>query len=101
MKLVRFCDVTEGFARKEGEGDISLEYWQKEHKWFFSVQNIFLAIWKLSQNNLRLLSRCKIERVFWHFIPYDLLQCPLLAQSGRHTSFARNERKLRAISRSD
>jgi len=53
MKLVRFCDVTEGFARKEGEGDISLEYWQKEHKWFFSVQNIFLAIWKLSQNNLR------------------------------------------------
>ncbi|KKW49827.1 cytoplasmic protein [Pantoea ananatis] len=36
MKLVRFCDVTEEFARKEGEGDLSLEYWQKEHKRFFS-----------------------------------------------------------------
>ncbi|WP_438590691.1 ASCH domain-containing protein [Klebsiella pneumoniae] len=27
MQLVRFCDVTEAFARKEGEGDLSLEYW--------------------------------------------------------------------------
>lgn len=25
MQLVRFCDVTEAFARKEGEGDLSLE----------------------------------------------------------------------------
>ncbi len=29
MQLVRFCDVTEAFARKEGEGDLSLEYWKK------------------------------------------------------------------------
>jgi len=36
MRLVRFCDVTEEFARKEGEGDLSLEYWQQEHKRFFS-----------------------------------------------------------------
>ncbi|HCR2161436.1 MULTISPECIES: ASCH domain-containing protein [Enterobacter] len=36
MRLVRFCDVTEAFARKEGEGDLSLEYWQKEHKRFFT-----------------------------------------------------------------
>lgn len=36
MRLVRFCDVTEEFARKEGEGDLSLEYWQKEHQRFFT-----------------------------------------------------------------
>lgn len=36
MSLVRFCDVTEEFARKEGEGDLSLEYWRKEHKAFFT-----------------------------------------------------------------
>ncbi|MEM6052079.1 ASCH domain-containing protein [Erwinia sp. P7711] len=36
MRLVRFCDVTEEFARKEGEGDLSLEYWRKEHKAFFT-----------------------------------------------------------------
>ncbi|MFL7890150.1 ASCH domain-containing protein [Enterobacter pseudoroggenkampii] len=36
MRLMRFCDVTEAFARKEGEGDLSLEYWQKEHKIFFT-----------------------------------------------------------------
>jgi uncharacterized protein YhfF len=36
MRLVRFSDVTEEFARKEGEGDLSLEYWRKEHKAFFT-----------------------------------------------------------------
>ncbi|WP_226570842.1 ASCH domain-containing protein [Mangrovibacter yixingensis] len=35
LRLVRFCDVTEEFARKEGEGDLSLEYWRKEHQRFF------------------------------------------------------------------
>ena len=36
MRLIRFSEVTEDFARKEGEGDLSLEYWQKEHKAFFT-----------------------------------------------------------------
>lgn len=36
MHLVRFSDVTEEFARKEGEGDLSLEYWKTEHKRFFT-----------------------------------------------------------------
>ncbi len=35
-ELVRYCDVNEEFARKEVEGDLSLEYWQQEHKRFFS-----------------------------------------------------------------
>lgn len=42
MQLVRFCDVTEEFARKEGEGDLSLEYWQKEHQRFFTPRRVFL-----------------------------------------------------------
>ncbi|BED95848.1 TPA: ASCH domain-containing protein [Escherichia fergusonii] len=41
MRLVRFCDVTEEFARKEGEGDLSLEYWQKEHQRFFTMEGHF------------------------------------------------------------
>lgn len=35
MRLVRFCDVTEEFARKEGEGDLSLDYWRQAHQEFF------------------------------------------------------------------
>jgi uncharacterized protein YhfF len=41
MRLVRFCDVTEEFARKEGEGDLSLEYWQREHQRFFTREGHF------------------------------------------------------------
>ncbi len=41
MQLVRFCDVTEAFARKEGEGDLSPEYWKKEHQRFFSSEGHF------------------------------------------------------------
>lgn len=41
MQLVRFCDVTEAFARKEGEGDLSLQYWQKEHRRFFTREVFF------------------------------------------------------------
>lgn len=41
MRLVRFCDVTDEFARKEGEGDLSLEYWQKEHQRFFTREGYF------------------------------------------------------------
>lgn len=41
MRLVRFCDVTADFARKEGEGDLSLEYWRKEHQRFFTREGYF------------------------------------------------------------
>lgn len=41
LRLVRFCDVTEAFARKEGEGDLSLEYWRKEHQRFFTREGSF------------------------------------------------------------
>lgn len=36
LRLVRFCDVDEAFARKEGEGDLSLTYWRTEHQRFFT-----------------------------------------------------------------
>lgn len=41
MYLIRFSDVTEELARKEGEGDLSLEYWQKEHKAFFTREGSY------------------------------------------------------------
>lgn len=41
MRLVRFCDITEDFARKEGEGDLSLEYWRNEHKAFFTREGVY------------------------------------------------------------
>jgi len=35
MRLIRFCDVTEDIAKKEGEGDLSLQYWSTGHQEFF------------------------------------------------------------------
>ncbi len=33
----RFCDVDDGFAAMEGEGDGSLDYWRREHERFFAA----------------------------------------------------------------
>jgi uncharacterized protein YhfF len=33
--------VTAEFARKEGEGDLSLAYWRKEHKAFFEREGFY------------------------------------------------------------
>jgi len=41
IRLVRFCDVTAEFARKEGEGDLSLDYWRREHQGFFTRAGFF------------------------------------------------------------
>ncbi|WAH52979.1 ASCH domain-containing protein [Pseudescherichia vulneris] len=41
LRLVRFCDVDEAFARKEGEGDLSLTYWRTEHQRFFTQAGSF------------------------------------------------------------
>ena len=38
VDVIRFCDVTEEFAFKEGEGDRSLAYWKKVHERFFTEQ---------------------------------------------------------------
>lgn len=36
VDITRFCDVTAEFARMEGEGDLSLEYWQDAHRAYFT-----------------------------------------------------------------
>ncbi|MCE0813036.1 ASCH domain-containing protein [Buttiauxella sp. A2-C1_F] len=41
MSLICFSDMTEEFARKEGEGDLSLEYWRSEHKAFFTREGCY------------------------------------------------------------
>lgn len=41
LSLVRFYEITDEFARKEGEGDLSLEYWRIEHKRFFSESGTY------------------------------------------------------------
>lgn len=41
LKLVKFNEVTEEFAKKEGEGDLSLDYWRGEHKAFFTREGSF------------------------------------------------------------
>ncbi|MFK8258396.1 ASCH domain-containing protein [Erwinia sp. AnSW2-5] len=41
LRIVRFCDVGEDLARKEGEGDLSLTYWREEHKGFFSREGSY------------------------------------------------------------
>lgn len=41
LRLMRFSEVTEAFARKEGEGDLSLDYWREEHKAFFTREGVY------------------------------------------------------------
>ena len=40
VELVRICDVTEGFAFTEGEGDKSLSYWKLEHDAYYRRQAV-------------------------------------------------------------
>lgn len=37
----RFSEVDESFAHDEGEGDLSLEYWRKEHQRYFTQEGTF------------------------------------------------------------
>jgi len=39
FKIMKFKDMTEDYARLEGEGDLSLDYWKKVHHDFFKKQN--------------------------------------------------------------
>ena len=38
VTVIPFKEVTEKFAKAEGEGDMSLEYWQKVHRDFFTEE---------------------------------------------------------------
>ncbi|WP_145553077.1 ASCH domain-containing protein [Yersinia canariae] len=41
LHLLRFSEMTDELARKEGEGDLSLDYWKKEHQRFFEGEGTF------------------------------------------------------------
>ena len=41
LLLIRFNEVTEALAAREGEGDLSLVYWQREHQAFFTREGNF------------------------------------------------------------
>lgn len=47
LRIIRYCDVNEAFARKEGEGDLSLGYWAQGHKDFFQREGSFDAAMEL------------------------------------------------------
>lgn len=41
MRIIRYCDVGQDLATKEGEGDLSLDYWMQGHKDFFQKEGSF------------------------------------------------------------
>lgn len=48
LRTLPFNQVSEDFARKEGEGDLSLAYWRLEHRRFFEGIGEFsetMALW--------------------------------------------------------
>nr|WP_235056639.1 ASCH domain-containing protein [Pantoea sp. AS-PWVM4] len=47
VHLLRFEDVSAELAAKEGEGDLSLAYWQTEHQRFFEREGTFSATMEL------------------------------------------------------
>ncbi|WP_241650239.1 ASCH domain-containing protein [Rosenbergiella collisarenosi] len=58
LSLVRFSEVTEDFARKEGEGDLSLEYWRAEHKRFFTECGIYSEDMELVAEEFEVVEIC-------------------------------------------
>lgn len=38
VEVLKYCDVTEDFAFKEGEGDRTLAYWRRVHEDFFTQE---------------------------------------------------------------
>ena len=40
VRKSRFCDIDKDWAKIEGEGDMSLSYWQNVHEQFFKNINI-------------------------------------------------------------
>lgn len=52
----RFCDIDSAFARLEGEGDLSLQFWRREHEAFFREIGVFLADMPLWYEEFRLVA---------------------------------------------
>ena len=56
-RLLRFNEVTESLASKEGEGDLSLAHWQKEHQRFFNREGTWSAEMELVFEEFALIER--------------------------------------------
>ncbi len=41
LQVIRFCEMTRELASKEGEGDLSLEYWKEGHKRYFEREGTY------------------------------------------------------------
>ncbi len=61
MRLIRFNEVTEELARKEGEGDLSLQYWRREHKEFFEREGTFSENMELVAEEFELIEIVQTE----------------------------------------
>ncbi len=56
MRLVKFCVVDQAFARDEGEGDLSLEWWREAHRRYFERNGGFAVDMPLWCERFRLLT---------------------------------------------
>jgi len=41
LQVIRFCEMTRELASKEGEGDLSLEYWKEGYKRYFEREGTY------------------------------------------------------------
>ncbi len=41
MRVIRFSEMTSELASKEGEGDLSLEYWKEGHRRYFEREGTY------------------------------------------------------------
>lgn len=57
-RLLRFSEVTAELAAKEGEGDLSLDYWQTEHRRFFEREGAWSAEMELVFEEFALIETC-------------------------------------------
>ena len=57
----RFCDVDAAFARAEGEGDLSLEFWRDAHRRFFEAEGAFAEDMELWCERFRLVRLLESE----------------------------------------
>jgi uncharacterized protein YhfF len=58
VELVPMNEITEAFARKEGEGDLSLDYWHREHRRYFELYC------KITESELLVCEEFEVVHVF-------------------------------------
>ncbi len=54
---MRYCDVGADFAAREGEGDLSLDYWRAAHRRYFTRAGVFADDMDLWCETFRVLER--------------------------------------------